>query len=310
MNRESLENLVQVVSEEICRHLPELSAGRSETQLSCPWCARFCGGRCSAEVDHLVELGASRVSAMAPDASISRSIASLIDHTLLKPDARYEEIQKVCEEARQFGFASVCVNPALVSLASRLLKGSAVKVCTVAGFPLGATLPEVKAFETEASILNGAQEIDMVINIGALKSKDFALVERDIQLVAGVAHWRQAICKVIIETAYLTDEEKISACSLAKGGGADFVKTSTGFGPAGASAKDVALMRNVVGEDTGVKASGGIRDWRTVEEMVKSGASRIGASASVKIIQEARRNAEKSPTQTVLAEGRTGNDYY
>jgi deoxyribose-phosphate aldolase len=287
MNRESLEHLVKVVSEEIYRKLQNRESDELRTFAACPWCAQSCGGRCSAEVDHLVEAGASRLSALAPDASIRESIASLIDHTLLKPNVLYEEICKVCDEAKQFGFASVCINPALVPLASRLLAGSGIKVCTVVGFPLGATLPEVKAFEAEASILNGAQEIDMVINIGALKSKDFALVERDIRLVAEISHSRRAICKVIIETAYLTDEEKISACSLAKAGGADFVKTSTGFGPGGASAKDVELMRSVVGDKLGIKASGGIRDLKTLQEMVKSGATRIGASASVKILYEA-----------------------
>ena len=257
----------------------------------------------------MVEVGANRVSALAPDASIDRSIASLIDHTLLKADAGYEDIGKICEEAKRYGFASVCINPHMVSRASRILANSPVRVCTVVGFPLGATLGEVKAFEAEASIVNGAHEIDMVLNIGALKSKDLVTVGRDIQLVVQACHAREAICKVIIETAYLTDEEKISACSLAKASGADFVKTSTGFGPGGASAKDVALMRSVVGDDVGVKASGGIRDWKVLQEMVQSGATRIGASASVKILQEAK-NQTASNLPVPVGEGRTGNDYY
>jgi deoxyribose-phosphate aldolase len=308
MNKDSLENLVRVVSEEIHRSLSD--GGQARGAAACPWCAEACGGHCSTEVNRLLEVGASRVSALAPDASIDRSVASLIDHTLLKADAVYEDIRKICDEAKRYGFASVCINPSMVSLASRLLMNSPVNVCTVVGFPLGATLAEAKAFEAEASIVNGAQEIDMVLNIGALKSKDLATVSQDIQLVVQACHAREAICKVIIETAYLTDEEKISACSVAKASGADFVKTSTGFGPGGASAKDVALMRSVVGDDVGVKASGGIRDWKMLQEMVQSGATRIGASASVKILQEAKSQKTASSLPAPVGEGRTGNDYY
>jgi deoxyribose-phosphate aldolase len=308
MNKDSLENLVRVVSEEIYRGLNH--GAQEGGGASCPWCAQACGGHCAVEVNRMVEVGASRVSALAPDASIDRSIASLIDHTLLKADAAYEDIRKICDEAKQYGFASVCINPSMVSLASRLLLNSPIKVCTVVGFPLGATLAEVKAFEAEASIVNGAQEIDMVLNIGALKSKDLVTVGQDIQLVVQACHAREAICKVIIETAHLTDEEKISACSVAKASGADFVKTSTGFGPGGASAKDVALMRSVVGDDVGVKASGGIRDWKMLQEMVHSGATRIGASASVKILQEAKSQTTASSWPVPVGEGRTGNDYY
>jgi deoxyribose-phosphate aldolase len=308
MNKDSsLEHLVRVVSEEIYR---SLNHGRQASGgISCPWCAQACGGCCAAEVNRMVEVGADRVSALAPDGSIDRSIASLIDHTLLKADARYEDIRKICDEAKRYGFASVCINPSMVPIASGFLMDSPVSVCTVVGFPLGATLGEVKAFEAEASIVNGAREIDMVLNIGALKSKDLVTVSQDIQLVVKACHAREAICKVIIETAYLTDEEKISACSVAKASGADFVKTSTGFGPGGASAKDVALMRSVVGEDVGVKASGGIRDWKMLQEMVQSGATRIGASASVKILQEAK-SQSASNLPVPVGEGRTGNDYY
>jgi len=308
MNKDSLENLVRVVSEEIYSSLSH--GAQASGRAACPWCAQACGGHCATEVNRMVEVGANRVSALAPDASIDRSIASLIDHTLLKADTVYEEIRKICDEAKRYGFASVCINPSMVSLASHLLVNSPVKVCTVVGFPLGATLAEVKAFEAEASIVNGAHEIDMVLNIGALKSKDLATVGHDIQLVAQACHARDAICKVIIETAYLTDEEKISACSVAKASGADFVKTSTGFGPGGASAKDVALMRSVVGDDVGVKASGGIRDWKMLQEMVQSGATRIGASASVKILQEAKSQKAASSLPVPAGEGRTGNDYY
>jgi len=307
MNKDlSLELLVRVVSEELYRGLND----QASRQGACPWCAQNCGGHCAGEVNRLVELGANRVSALAPNFSIDREIASLIDHTLLKADAVYEEIRKICDEAKRYGFASVCINPSMVSLASQSLKNTAVKVCTVVGFPLGATLAEVKAFEAEVAIVNGAQEVDMVLNIGALKSKDLAAVGHDIQLVVQTCHSRSAICKVIIETAYLTDEEKVSACTLAKSNGADFVKTSTGFGPGGASAKDVALMRSVVGGDVGVKASGGIRDWKMLQEMVQSGATRIGASASVKILQQAQSQKTASSFPVPVGEGRTGNDYY
>ena len=215
-------------------------------------------------------------------------IASLIDHTLLKPEATPEQITQLCAEAKTHDFATVCVNSVYVKLAARLLKGSPVKVCAVVGFPLGATLSQVKAFEARKAIRSGASEIDMVIPIGALKAGDDDLVEKDISAVVEACHTLEAICKVIIETCYLTDEEKVRACKIAKRAGADFVKTSTGFGPAGATAADVALMRGTVGPGMGVKAAGGIRTLATLKEMVAAGASRIGASASVKIMQEAQ----------------------
>ena len=215
-------------------------------------------------------------------------IASLIDHTLLKPEATPEQIAQLCAEAKTHGFATVCVNPIYVKLAARLLKGSPVKVCAVVGFPLGATLSQVKAFEARKAIGSGASEIDMVIPVGALKAGDDDLVEKDIVEVVEACHTRGAICKVIIETCYLTDEEKVRACKIAKRAGADFVKTSTGFGPAGATAADVALMRRTVGPGMGVKAAGGIRTLATLKEMVAAGASRIGASASVRIMEEAQ----------------------
>lgn len=215
-------------------------------------------------------------------------IASLIDHTLLKPEATPEQIAQLCSEAREYRFAAVCVNPVYVKLAYDLLKGSTVKVCSVVGFPLGATPPEVKAFEARQAIRDGASEIDMVIHIGALKAGDDDLVERDIATVVEACHAGGAICKVILETCFLTDDEKIRGCILAKRAGADFVKTSTGFGPAGATAEDVALMRRTVGPDMGVKAAGGIRTLEALQRMVAAGANRIGASASVKIMQEAQ----------------------
>ncbi|MFN3966211.1 MAG: deoxyribose-phosphate aldolase [Endomicrobiia bacterium] len=206
----------------------------------------------------------------------------MIDHTLLKANATQEEIGKLCEEAKKYGFASVCVNPAYVSLCSQLLKATAIKVCTVVGFPLGATTPTVKAIEARDAIANGADEIDMVINIGALKSGNYQLVLDDIKAVRDAT--RGKILKVILETAYLTKEEKIKACLLAKEAGADFVKTSTGFGPSGATVEDIILMRETVGKTMGIKASGGIRTAEDAEKMIKAGATRIGASASVAIV--------------------------
>lgn len=213
-------------------------------------------------------------------------INSYIDHTLLKPDATVDQIIKLCQEAKEYKFASVCVNSCWVRLCAELLRGSDVSVCCVVGFPLGAMIPEAKAFEAEAAIENGATEIDMVINIGALKSKDYRMVAKDLQEVCSAVHEHDAIVKVIIETCLLTREEKIIACLLAKNAGADFVKTSTGFSTAGATVEDVELMRKVVGETVGVKAAGGIRDRETAERMIEAGADRLGASAGVKICQE------------------------
>jgi deoxyribose-phosphate aldolase len=213
------------------------------------------------------------------------NLAKLIDHTLLKPDATQEEIAQLCFEARKYGFASVCVNPTWVSLCAQLLKGSPVKVCTVIGFPLGATASETKAFETETAIRQGATEIDMVINIGALKARDLETVAKDIRGVVNAAHARNVIVKVIIETSLLTDEEKTIASLIAKEAGADFVKTSTGFAGGGATVHDVELMRKAVGPQMGVKASGGVRTFEDAASMIKAGATRIGASAGVKILQ-------------------------
>jgi deoxyribose-phosphate aldolase len=214
------------------------------------------------------------------------TVARLIDHTLLKPDASQDQIAQLCYEARTHHFASVCINPAHVKLSAQLLKGSDVAVCTVVGFPLGATPPTVKAYETQQAIRDGATEIDMVINIGALKSQDYRTVYEDIAAVVRAAHAGNAIVKVIIEAALLTDEEKVIASQLSKAAGADFVKTSTGFGPGGATAADVALMRQVVGPTMGVKAAGGVRNYADAQAMISAGATRIGASAGVKIMQE------------------------
>lgn len=216
-----------------------------------------------------------------------QDVSTLIDHTLLKPDATREQIMNLCEEAKEYGFASVCVNPTNVRLASTILRNTPVKVCTVIGFPLGANTSIIKAIEARDAMANGASEVDMVINVGALKSGDYDLVKRDIEAVVDAAHGK-ALVKVILETAFLTDEEKVKGCLLAKLAGADFVKTSTGFGPGGATVEDVRLMRKVVGPEMGVKASGGIRDYESVCKMVEAGATRIGASAGVKIMKQAQ----------------------
>ena len=206
-----------------------------------------------------------------------------IDHTLLKPDASQEQIETLIEEAKKYDFASVCVNPTWVSFAAQALKATDVKVCTVIGFPLGANTPELKAFETSDAIQNGANEIDMVINIGALKSRNFDLVERDIRAVVEAA--KGTLVKVIIETCLLTDDEKVKASQLAQKAGADFVKTSTGFSTGGATVADVALMRKTVGPDMGVKASGGARSYEDALAFIKAGATRIGASSGVAIME-------------------------
>lgn len=216
-----------------------------------------------------------------------RQIATWIDHTLLKPEATAAQIRLLCQEAMQYHFASVCVNPAYVPLAGGLLKDAPELVCVVVGFPLGANLPEYKVFETLACINAGAAEIDMVMNIGALKSEAYGLVLNDILAVTQTAHNQGAITKVILETALLTRREKILACLISQAAGADFVKTSTGFGTGGATIEDVELMRRVVGSPMGVKAAGGIRTYADAVAMIKAGANRLGASAGVKILQEA-----------------------
>lgn len=242
---------------------------------------------CSADVQRIVDAGASRIGSVLGDTATARDWASLIDHTLLKPEASEADIKKLCEEAAQFGFASVCVNPGWVKKAAEFLNGSGVPVCTVIGFPLGATLSDVKAYEARRSIFNGAREVDMVINIGALKSGDVCRVEDDIRAVAEAAHENGVLLKVIIETALLTDAEKVNACVAAKNAGADFVKTSTGFSKGGATVEDIALMRRTVGSSLGVKASGGVKGIDDARAMFEAGATRIGASVGVKIAQEA-----------------------
>ena len=250
-------------------------------------CHAVVDGCCPDRLKGVLEAGATRVGVHAAGGAPG-SIASMIDHTLLKPDATRTQIEELCREAAQFRFATVCVNPTWVSTCARLLAGSGVGICSVVGFPLGATTPDVKGYEARRAIFDGAVEIDTVINVGALKSGDFPALERDIEAVTGPCRDCGATSKVIIEAALLTDDEKITACTVAKAAGADYVKTSTGFGPGGATAADVALMRRVVGSDMGIKAAGGIRDLDALKAMVAAGATRVGASAGVKILQQAR----------------------
>ncbi len=276
----TLDQLIDLITDEVLRRY-----GRA----SCEVCTS-CDGNCvvhSPEAARaMLNAGADRLSARLGVGNVASDLARYIDHTLLKPDATEEQVRRLCAEAKQYRFAAVCVNPTWVALCRELLAGSDVAVCTVVGFPLGATLTEVKAYETERSIAHGAREIDMVINIGRLKSKQYAAVAEDIAAVVQVAHRQGAIVKVIIEAALLTDEEKVEACVLAKAAGADYVKTSTGFGPGGATVEDVALMRRVVGGEVGVKAAGGIRTAEVAWQMIAAGATRIGASAGVKIVTE------------------------
>jgi deoxyribose-phosphate aldolase len=240
-------------------------------------------------VQSVINAGADRIASTLGIMPTDGSLPHMIDHTLLKPEATQDQIAQLCYEARKYGFASVCINPGNVKLCAELLKGSGIPVCTVVGFPLGATSTEAKVFETQQAIRDGATEVDMVINVGALKSRDYESVERDIASIARICHANNAILKVIIEAALLIDEEKVVACQLAKVAGADFVKTSTGFGPGGATVEDVALMRRVVGPTMGIKAAGGIRTYEDAQKMIAAGATRIGASASIKIVQgEAR----------------------
>jgi deoxyribose-phosphate aldolase len=250
-------------------------------------CTSECFNRCPERMHRIVDAGAARIGLILGETSSSRDWASLIDHTLLKPEASDEDIKRLCAEAATYRFASVCVNPTWVRAAACNLQGAGVPVCTVIGFPLGANLPDVKAYEARRAIFDGAREVDMVINVGALKSGDDCLVEHDIRSVVEAAHEYNVICKVIIETALLTDDEKVRACLAAKKAGADFVKTSTGFSKGGATVADVALMRRTVGSDLGVKASGGVKGLEDARKMVEAGATRIGASVGVKIAQEA-----------------------
>ena len=291
-----LARLIAIVAEEV------LAASRTpRTVCACHAVADDC---CPARLQTVIDAGAARLGFHAT-AGATDGVARLIDHTLLKPDATRQEIERLCAEAAQHGFATVCVNPAWVATCAGLLRGTSVGVCSVVGFPLGATVADVKHFETHRVIFDGAREVDMVINIGALKSGDLRTVERDIEAVSTPCRAAGVTSKVIIEAAYLTDEEKVAACSLAKAAGADFVKTSTGFGPSGATVADVALMRRVVGQEMGVKAAGGVRGLDDLKAMVAAGASRVGASAGVKIVQES--TGSTGSTSSTGAGGSTGS---
>jgi deoxyribose-phosphate aldolase len=284
----NVEQLVEIITREVLIAMAEqqqraAAPEGSQCEFNCAdgLCVRTCFDRAG----RVVDAGAERLSSTIGMIPQDTNLAKMIDHTLLKPDATPEQIAQLCFEARKYEFASVCVNPTWVKLCAQLLEGSPVKVCTVIGFPLGATASEVKAFEARNAIDQGASEIDMVINIGALKARELEFVAKDIRGVVNAAHSRGMIVKVILETVLLTDEEKTIACLLSKEAGADFVKTSTGFAGGGATVHDVALMRRAVGPEIGVKASGGVRTYEDAESMIKAGATRIGASAGVKILQ-------------------------
>ena len=291
LDQATIDRLVDVISQEVRQVLQErggFSDVISPTLDSCIDCHGQCAQECPDRIQAAIQAGAQRFSANLGIDRVRPEVAHLIDHTLLKPDATVQQIAQLCHEAILHQFASVCINPSHVKLAAQLLSASDVKVCTVVGFPLGATSTAAKIFETEQALNDGATEIDMVINVGAVKGGDDALVETDIAGVARAAHQRKALCKVIIETALLNDEEKMRACRLAKLAGADFVKTSTGFSSGGATLEDVALMRQTVGPQLGVKASGGIKNLSDAQNMIAAGATRLGASAGVKIVQEAQ----------------------
>jgi len=277
----NIEELVSQITDEILSRI-----GSGSLSNDCSLHHDECFIKCPDRMQSIIASGGIRLGLSGAESEAARQVASYIDHTLLKPDATRDEIIKVCEEGARYSFASVCINPFWVREAACLLRGSGVKVCTVIGFPLGANAADTKAYEARRAIFDGASELDMVINIGALKSGNYDAVLRDIKGLAEIAHEAGCLLKVIIETAVLSEDEKVKACQLSKEAGADFVKTSTGFSKGGATAADIALMRRVVGGDMGVKASGGVKDLKQAQEMIRAGATRIGASVGVKIVQE------------------------
>lgn len=285
MQAPELERVIQIIVEELA------AAGRGAAPAWCD-CHSVLYECCPDRVRGVLGAGATRIGLYASGGPAGE-VAKMIDHTLLKPDATRQEIETLCREAVRYEFASVCVNGTWVSTCARLLLGSRVKVCSVVGFPLGATTADTKQFETRRAIFDGAREVDVVINVGAIKSGDLQLGERDIEAVTGPCRESGVVSKVIIEAALLSDDEKVTACTLARVAGADFVKTSTGFGPGGATVHDVELMRRVVGEELGVKAAGGVKDLKGLRAMVVAGATRIGASAGVRIVQEFREQTEE-----------------
>jgi deoxyribose-phosphate aldolase len=283
-----LARLIAIVTEEVLA-----ASRRGPARCACHGVASDC---CPTEVQGVVDAGAARLGLRASGGPPT-GVAGLIDHTLLAPTATRSDIETLCDEAAKYHFATVCVNPTWVSLCAQRLRGTGVGVCSVVGFPLGATTSDVKGYETQRVIFDGATEVDMVINVGALKSGDLRAVARDIEAVTGPCRAAGVVSKVIIEAVYLTDDEKVSASTLARAAAADFVKTSTGFGPGGATAADVALMRRAVGEAMGVKAAGGVRDLGSLQAMVAAGATRVGASAGVKIVQESRGGTPTGPAK-------------
>lgn len=298
---DTIDSLVDVISQKVAERLqlgsltPSVGDPGSDPTSPCEATGETCNGcgycvtRKAPVVEELVRLGATRIGAGPGGVQPKENIAGHIDHTLLKPDATYEDLRKVCDEARKWQFATVCVNASHIPLVAKLLDGSGVKPIAVVGFPLGAMTPTAKAFEAREAVRNGAREIDMVLHVGAMKSKDYALVAEDIRRVVEASKpWP---VKVILETGGLSQEEKVIGCALSKASGAAFVKTSTGFGPGGATVDDIALMRRVVGDELGVKASGGVRDAETARQMMEAGADRIGASASVAIVTGKKSNS-------------------
>ncbi len=274
------EELVELITRRV---LAELDRTRDD---ECPDCEGSCVANCPDKVRSVMGHGAGRISYRGNGGNVPADMASYIDHTLLAPGATGADIDRLCEEADRYGFASVCVNPGWVARARQNLRGSKVKVCSVIGFPLGANSTDIKVLEARRALREGAREIDMVINVGRLKEGDLRFVEQDIARVVDACREVGALCKVIIEAAMLTDEEKVIACQLAGNAKADFVKTSTGFGPGGATAYDVALMRETVGPMIGVKASGGIKTTDDAQQMIAAGATRIGASAGISIVSK------------------------
>ena len=270
------EALIEAVTREVLAALRESDP--------CADCHGSCAAHSPEKVRSVVAGGATRVSYNGNGSDVPQDLARYIDHTLLKPETTAEDIDKLCDEAAEYGFASVCVNPSWVKRAAQRLRGSAVTVCSVVGFPFGATPPEIKAMETRRALRDGAREIDMVINIGALKSGHDDEVRTDIAKVTDACHESGALTKVIIETSLLSDAEKVRASHLSKLAKADFVKTSTGFAGGGATVHDVLLMRETVGPKMGIKASGGVRSRQDAEEMIAAGATRIGASAGIAIV--------------------------
>jgi deoxyribose-phosphate aldolase len=294
----TIEELVKIITREVLLALSEQDQ-KVKTPEGAVCVTESAGGlrvkTCFDNAGHVVSAGAERLTSTVGVIPEDKSLAKYIDHTLLKPEATNDQIAQLCFEAKKYHFASVCVNPSNVPLCTELLKGSDVKVCTVIGFPLGATTTDAKVYEAQDALRKGATELDMVINIGALKAGDTETVANDIREVVATGHKAGALVKVILETALLTDEEKTIACLLSKEAGADFVKTSTGFSSAGATVHDVELMRNAVGPNIGVKAAGGIRTREDAEAMVAAGATRLGASAGIKILQGT--TTENKPTE-------------